>query len=225
MFRLQDNVPEIYVNESRDFQLICRMMDAIQGSTKYKIDSLIHTSNTKECNASLLQHLKYKLGFFDDVDLTDEQLRFVLMGFPYIMRYKGSKKAIEDTMNLYFRLMNIPVEKKDIDIDNVNYKKALRFADAELKETLEEYVLEYQYSYALYHIEKASLTLRVNLLDDCISACEAAIALNPNIVDSYRILGYAQLQKEDKENARANLQKAIDMGDENAKKILDTYFK
>lgn len=77
----------------------------------------------------------------------------------------------------------------------------------------------------LYHVEKAAIAIRVNLLDDCIQACQNAIRLNPNIIDAYRILGYAQLQKGDKESAKANLQKAIDMGDEGAKTILETYFK
>ncbi len=77
----------------------------------------------------------------------------------------------------------------------------------------------------LYHVDKASLAIRVGMLDDCITACETAIALNPAIVDSYRMLGYAQLQKGDKESARANLQKAIGMGDENAKAIMEKYFK
>ena len=63
------------------------------------------------------------------------------------------------------------------------------------------------------------------MLDECIAACQKAISLNPSIIDSYRILGYAQLQKGDKANARINLQKAIDMGDENAKKIMETYIK
>ena len=63
------------------------------------------------------------------------------------------------------------------------------------------------------------------LLDECIEACQAAIMLNPDIIDSYRILGYAQLQKGDKENARRNLQKAVDMGDEGAKQLIETYFK
>ena len=76
----------------------------------------------------------------------------------------------------------------------------------------------------LYHVEKAALTIRVNLLDECIQSCQTAIALNPNIIDAYRILGYAQLQKGDKKNAQINLQKAIDMGDESAKKIIETYF-
>jgi tetratricopeptide (TPR) repeat protein len=77
----------------------------------------------------------------------------------------------------------------------------------------------------LYHVERAALTLRVGMLDDCIQSCQTAIRLNPNIIDAYRILGYAQLQKGDKTNARLNIQKAIDMGDETAKTLMDTYFK
>lgn len=77
---------------------------------------------------------------------------------------------------------------------------------------------------ALYHVEKAAITIRINHLDDCIQSCLAALSLNPNIIDAYRILGYAQLQKGDKTNAKANLQKAIDMGDETAKKLMETYF-
>lgn len=78
---------------------------------------------------------------------------------------------------------------------------------------------------ALYHVEKAAITIRLNLLDECIQACQTALQLNPNLIDAYRILGYAQLQKGDKTNARLNLQKAIDMGDEGAQKILDSYMK
>lgn len=79
--------------------------------------------------------------------------------------------------------------------------------------------------YAIYRVEKAALTIRLGLYDECIEACQAAIALNPDIIDSYRILGYAQLQKGDKANARTNLQKAIDLGDENAKTIMEKYMK
>jgi tetratricopeptide (TPR) repeat protein len=43
----------------------------------------------------------------------------------------------------------------DIELDNVNYKKALRFADADLKEMLAGYVLEERYESCEYYIEKA----------------------------------------------------------------------
>jgi tetratricopeptide (TPR) repeat protein len=76
----------------------------------------------------------------------------------------------------------------------------------------------------LYHVERAALALRVGMLDECIESCQNTIRLNPDIIDSYRILGYAQLQKGDKQNARANIQKAVDMGDETAKKLMETYF-
>ena len=75
----------------------------------------------------------------------------------------------------------------------------------------------------VYCLEKASLCIRVNMLDECIAACEKAIKLKPDVVDSYRILGYALIQKGDKTTARKHLQRAVDMGDENAKTIMKTY--
>ncbi|MDE6000628.1 MAG: serine protease, partial [Bacteroidaceae bacterium] len=77
----------------------------------------------------------------------------------------------------------------------------------------------------LYHVARAVITIRVGLLDECIESCQMAIRLNPDIIDAYRILGYAQLQKGDCENARLNIQRAIDMGDESAQKLMETYFQ
>ena len=76
-----------------------------------------------------------------------------------------------------------------------------------------------------YRVEKAVICLRVNHVDECIEACQSALALDPNQPDAYRILGYAQLQKGDKTSARQSLQRAIDLGDENAQKLMDTYLK
>ena len=75
----------------------------------------------------------------------------------------------------------------------------------------------------LYHVERGAIAVRVNMFDECIQSCQTALQLNPNIIDAYRILGFAQLQKGDKANARQNLQKAIDMGDEAARMLMNTY--
>ena len=77
----------------------------------------------------------------------------------------------------------------------------------------------------LYRIEKAAICLRVNHLDECVEACQQAIALNPQLPDAYRIMGYAQIQQGDKVAARESLQRAIDLGDENARTIMQTYLK
>lgn len=130
------------------------------------------------------------------------------------------REAVQD-YNQYCYLLNNKVseifyyERSQIEVNARMFQQALD----DINKTI-----EMSPQVPLYHVEKAAIAIRVNLLDDCIQACENAIRLNPNIIDAYRILGYAQLQKGDKASARANLQKAIDMGDEGAKTILQTYF-
>ncbi|MBR1666785.1 MAG: hypothetical protein IJ693_00755 [Bacteroidaceae bacterium] len=130
------------------------------------------------------------------------------------------RDAVQD-YNQYCYLMNNKVsavfyfERSQIEVNARMYQPALDDINKAVQMAPRE---------PLYHIERAALTLRVNMLDDCIQSCQNAIRLNPDIIDSYRILGYAQLQKGDKTNARLNIQKAIDMGDEAAQKLMETYF-
>lgn len=77
---------------------------------------------------------------------------------------------------------------------------------------------------SLYYMAKAALAVRVSMFDECIEACQTALRFNPTIIDAYRILGYAQFQKGDKASARTNLDKAVEMGDETAKKLISTLF-
>lgn len=118
MFRLQDNVPEVYVNESRDFQLFTRLYDVVFGGVKYSIDSLQRTTNTLECDERLLPLLKYKLGFFSELELDNEGLRLLLSTFPYIIRYKGSKKALLNILYLFNRINKIQNQQYNLKVIN-----------------------------------------------------------------------------------------------------------
>lgn len=118
MFRLEENVPEIYVNKSRDFQLLCRLKDLSFNAVKYSIDSIRHTSNTREMNSSLLPLLKSKVGFFADETLTEDQLRYLLIGFPSLIRNKGSQKAIFDAVHLWFRVYQLKGKVNNVIIIN-----------------------------------------------------------------------------------------------------------
>lgn len=111
MFRVQNNVPEVYVNDSRDFQLLSRIYDVVFAGVKYNIDSLRHTANTGEINSQLLPLLAYKLGFFTHTDISSENLRHILQIFPSIVHKKGTLQAVKETLNLWFRINNLPSRK------------------------------------------------------------------------------------------------------------------
>ena len=113
MFRIQDMVPEVYPDQSRDFQMFCRAYDVAFNGVKQAIDSMNYLSSTQLCDSSVLQLLQSKLGFFTSIAATDDDMRCVLQAFPHIIKYKGSKKAIEYIVNLYSRL----VAATDISID------------------------------------------------------------------------------------------------------------
>lgn len=110
MFRVEHNVPEYYINESRDFQLISRLYDLPFQQVRQSYTMLKNTSDTKHCASAMLPLLGTKLGFFETLDLPDKTYREVLSAFPYIIRHKGSPKAIQLIANVFEKLVNTEVE-------------------------------------------------------------------------------------------------------------------
>lgn len=94
MFRLQNHVPEVYADQSRDFQLFCRLYDACFCGVKFSIDSMARVTSTQFCDSSILELLKTKLGLFSTVTVDTNELRYLLQAFPTIIRYKGSKQSV-----------------------------------------------------------------------------------------------------------------------------------
>lgn len=77
----------------------------------------------------------------------------------------------------------------------------------------------------LYLCEKASLEIRVNLLDDAVATSQQCISVDPNLGEGYLFLGLAQCLKGDKPAGLQNLQKAKDLGDTQAQGLIDKYGK
>lgn len=109
MFRVEKNVPDVYVNESRDFQLFCRLYDLVFQASRFSIDSLEQASDTMSCNDNLLSLLATKVGFFTDLNLTSKADRKILSAFPHIIKYKGSMYGVELVTNLFEQIMNTKV--------------------------------------------------------------------------------------------------------------------
>lgn len=123
IFRLQNNVPDVYVNKSRDFQIFCRLVDLYFATTKNGADGVLKTLSATTCPDSLLQLLQSKVGYVSyDVTVYSEQLRKILDVFPYLIKQKGTYAGIYKTVGLFLRINNINT-KYQVDIINKNFVK------------------------------------------------------------------------------------------------------
>ena len=77
----------------------------------------------------------------------------------------------------------------------------------------------------LYRSEKASLQIRVHLLDQAIETASECIRLFPDSSDGYLFLGLAQCLKGDTVQGVGNLLKAKDLGDAQADVLIEKYGK
>ena len=75
----------------------------------------------------------------------------------------------------------------------------------------------------LYRSEKASLQIRVHLLDQAIETASECIRLFPDASDGYLFLGLAQCLNNNKVQGVGNLLKAKDLGDAQADVLIEKY--
>ena len=73
----------------------------------------------------------------------------------------------------------------------------------------------------LYYAEKASLEVRVSLYDEAIQTARECIAVAPDYSDGYLFLGLAQCIKGNKSEGVKNLQRARELGDEQADGLIE----
>ncbi len=106
VFRLQENVPDVYTRKSRDFQLLCNVFDCVNNGVKYDIDSIVDILDTRKCNERLLPLLQTKLGFFSNKNFTASQLRAVLTSFKQIVKDKGSEIGIKEAIEVFLKISN-----------------------------------------------------------------------------------------------------------------------
>ena len=161
LFRLQDNTPEAYTNESRDFQLFLRLYDCVNNGTKFYIDSILDSVDTKTISSSLLGLLRTKLGFFNETEFTERELRYILRGFPYLIKDKGSKRAIDDAVYIFMNAKGMSVPHK-IDIDNglhvihIDIESALE--DTKMLDVMLSFVIPTGYTYDINFYSPQVLT-------------------------------------------------------------------
>lgn len=159
LIRLQNNVPEPYIRQSRDFQLLSRAYDCIINGVKFDIDTIDTLTNTAQCSTRVLQLLQTKLGFFSNENITDDELRYVLQAFPTIMKNKGSLLAIKQAVRVYLKLMKLDIDvnitvtgKNDIEPYTVKIGLRTGFTDTTVLDEILKYILPtgYEFTYVFY---------------------------------------------------------------------------
>ena len=122
MFRLQNKVPEVYVEESRDFQLFLRLYDTLFNGIKYDTDTIVNILDATKASDRVLRLLCTRVGFFPRVDIDSNVLKYIIAAFPYIMKYKGTKKAVEMLVHTIIKAEHNPYligdEEVIVTIDN-----------------------------------------------------------------------------------------------------------
>lgn len=76
-----------------------------------------------------------------------------------------------------------------------------------------------------FWVEKGTVHLRFNQLDDAIAAFNKALSLNDKYAAAYRLLGYCQAIKKKNKEACANFAKAKELGDELVDTLIEKYCK
>lgn len=118
-FRVKDSVPEIYLKESRDFQLLCDLYDLVNSGVKFDVDTITHLSDTNLCRDSMLRLLQEKLGLTLRSDVTDSTLRMILKCFPFIIRHKGTRRGVAEMVCLFLNIIHSSGSYV-IEIENIN---------------------------------------------------------------------------------------------------------
>lgn len=131
------------------------------------------------------------------------------------------RKAIND-YNEYEKLMIAQVG------GNFYYTKALAETNGRLfKQALDDLdtAISKEPTNLLYLAEKASLLIRVRMIDEAMVTAQECINIDPNASDGYLFLGLAQCLKGNKEDGVKNLQLAKGLGDPQAEDLIKKYGK
>lgn len=107
VIRVQEMTPQVYTEDSRDFQLLSRLYDSVFNGIKFDTDSILSLIDTKSCRRNILQLLQTKLGFFTERKIDDEKLRSILECFPTLVRNKGSLRAVKEVLYLFLRMYSV----------------------------------------------------------------------------------------------------------------------
>lgn len=142
MIKVRKLVPEVYYNDSRDFQLLGRTFEVLYNYLKTNAE-LVKVGSTAEYNDTfLVQLLALTLGFKTKGEYNNRSLREVCSVFSYILKDKGSIKSIEEAVNIVLHALDISSDKSYIYKDINEPSNIEIYLPSKIKELDELHLLE-----------------------------------------------------------------------------------
>ena len=142
LIKFQDLTPEVYYKKSRDFQYIGRLFDLVLNNAKMNTDIISSLPLNPDMDPRLLDLLALTLGFKSKHEYNTKQLAALCSIFPFVLRKKGSKLAIETACNA---LLNAEGITKEASIEVSNQTVAIflpsELSDLNLLKDLLNYIL------------------------------------------------------------------------------------
>ena len=129
LFKLEENVPDIYVEMSRDFQLLCRVYNILVNSNIITQSKIRQQLNIEQIDDKLLKLLAGRLGFNSDNYIPTEVMRSILLQFPFMIKNKGTKVGIEQAIKSVIKqtsnvnnvsISNVSMDNGEIDVTVVS---------------------------------------------------------------------------------------------------------
>lgn len=120
-------VPHYYVKDSRDFQMLTRLLTFALNAAKVQADQLLYLNDPILINNKLIPLLQTKVGFWTPYEFTDDSLRMVCDVFDLAVRKKGSRQGIVEAIEVFLRTIGVTtdfdifIQNKDVDGNDVYY--------------------------------------------------------------------------------------------------------
>ena len=154
--KVQNLVPEIYYKDSRDFSFIGRLYEILFNYLNTATD-LVGSSLYDTNSETLIDLLCYKLGFEVKHKYINSDLLSVCKSFVSIMKKKGTKSAIEESIQILLNSQYLDNDYEvliDRDTCNIGIGLPVSIQDTVLLEDLFDYILPAGWTYNLYYVSR-----------------------------------------------------------------------
>ena len=152
MIEVRTQLPRVYYNESRDFQLLGRLFEAVLNYAKMNSDFIENLYSLNVTDARLINLMAKTIGFESKHEYDVSNLKVICGCFYDIIKYKGTKLGIEKAIAALLNAQGIDNEfdvETHYDTRHVDIFMPSKAKDVVLLKDLFDYILPVGWSYSI----------------------------------------------------------------------------